>query len=251
MIKINQLIKEWPRGAIMTPGYLKEKGISRELIKRYRKSGWIERIGRGAYKIAGDNVGWEGGLYTLQQQLELKVHVGARTGLELKGFGHFLGPELRTVYLFGQPGIQLPTWFRKYNWTVDILYTATNLFPEKFQDSLTNYKYKNFNLKMSNPERAALEMLYHVPIKQGFSESFHIIKSLSTLRSDIIQNLLENCRSIKVKRLFLYMSEQHNYFWFNDLDLDRIDLGMGKRVIIKSGAFNKKYQITVPRVMQD
>jgi len=46
MTKINQLIKEWMKGAVMTLGYLKKKGINRESIKRYRKSGWIDAVGR-------------------------------------------------------------------------------------------------------------------------------------------------------------------------------------------------------------
>ncbi len=53
MTIINQLIIEWPKGTVMTLDHLKQKGINRDLIKRYRKSGWIESVGRAAYKLAG------------------------------------------------------------------------------------------------------------------------------------------------------------------------------------------------------
>ncbi len=45
MTKINQLIIEWPKGTVMTLDHLKQKGINRESIKRYRKSGWIDAVG--------------------------------------------------------------------------------------------------------------------------------------------------------------------------------------------------------------
>jgi len=87
---------------------------------------------------------------------------------------------------------------------------------------------------------AVLEMLHHVPDKQGFDEAFQIMKTLTTLRSNLIQQLLENCRSIKIKRLFMYMAENRNHFWVSDL-------GSEKRVVIKKGYLDKKYLITVPR----
>ena len=34
--------------------------------------------------------------------------------------------------------------------------------------------------------------------------------------------------------------------WFTDLKLNEIDLGSGKRVIVKNGKYNAKYQISIP-----
>jgi hypothetical protein len=227
---------------------LKTIGIDRELVKRYRKSGWIEAIGRSAYKLAGDQVTWEGALYALQKQLNVQVHAGGRTALELKGFGHFVSPELRTVYLFAQPGVHLPAWFRQHDWSLRYLFTATNLFTYGLKKSFTEFHFKDFIIRISSPERASMEMLYYVPGEQGFEESFRIMESLTTLRTDIVQQLLEDCNSIKVKRLFLYMAEKQNHFWFDGLDLSRIDLGSGKRKVVENGVLDKKYHITVPRV---
>ena len=224
----------------MTLDYLKQNGINRDLIKRYRRSGWIESVGRAAYKLAGDNLELAGGLYAVQKQLEQKIHIGARTALEMKGYGHYLGPGIRKVFLFGQPGEYLPVWFKEYDWPVAYYYTTTNLFPDNLPSSLTESKYKDINITMSAPERAALEMLHLIPEEQGFDEALQIMKSLTTLRPDLLQKLLENCRSIKVKRLFMYMSESENHFWFSELNPDRINLGSGKRVVIKDGNLDKK-----------
>ncbi|NOQ96858.1 MAG: hypothetical protein GQ561_01710 [Calditrichae bacterium] len=251
MAKINQLIKEWPKGTVMTLDYLKQNGINRNLIKRYRRSGWIDNVGRAAYRLAGDNLELAGGLYAVQNQLKLKIHVGARTALELKGYGHYLGPGIRRVFMFGQPGEYLPVWFKKYDWPVDYYYTTTNLFPDNLPSSFTESKYKDINITISTAERAVLEMLHLIPEQQGFDEALQIMKSLTTLRPELLQKLLENCRSIKVKRLFLYMSESEDHVWFSDLIPDRINLGSGKRVVIKNGYLDKKYNITVPRLSEN
>jgi len=47
------------------------------------------------------------------------------------------------------------------------------------------------------------------------------------------------------------MSEEENHLWFSDLNLDRINLGSGKRSVIKDGQLNNKYNITVPRISEN
>jgi len=73
------------------------------------------------------------------------------------------------------------------------------------------------------------------------------MEMLTGLRPDLLQKLLEECKSIKVNRLFLYMAEKAGHSWLDDLDLSKIDLGKGKRSIVKNGVLNSKYQITIPR----
>jgi tRNA-binding EMAP/Myf-like protein len=92
-----------------------------------------------------------------------------------------------------------------------------------------------------------MEMLYLVPEKVSFEESLLIMESLVTLRPEIVQKLLEICRFVKVKRLFMYMAKKHRHPWVEKLDLSRIDFGSGKRRIVSGGELDPKYQITVPR----
>jgi hypothetical protein len=65
-----------------------------------------------------------------------------------------------------------------------------------------------------------------------------------------VQSLLEKCTSVKVKRLFLYLAEKAGHEWFNKLDLNKIDVGSGKRSIVKEGVYIKKYLITVPKELE-
>ena len=64
--KINHLVNEWPPGAVYLTSWLTKRGVSNQLLDRYKKSGWVEAISRGAVKRTGDKVNYQGGLYALQ-----------------------------------------------------------------------------------------------------------------------------------------------------------------------------------------
>lgn len=245
--KINQLISQWKRGIVYTQSYLSELGYYHDLVKTYKRSGWVDTIGRGAYKLANDSVDWYGGLYALQQQLKLPVHVGGRTALELKGYAHYARVSNLQCFLFAAAGTRLPTWFNENDWGVKIHFIATNLIMNELKESFSEHEHRGFEVKISAPERAALEMLYFIPSHQGFDEAMRIMEGLMTFRPQLMQNLLENCQSVKVKRLFLYMAEKLELPWFAELDTGKIDLGSGKRVIAKKGVLDNKYLITVPK----
>ena len=100
---------------------------------------------------------------------------------------------------------------------------------------------------MSAAERAYLEYLDELPKKYSYQEAVEILENLPSLRSQVLQNLLKNCTSFKVKRLFLHFAEKVNHPWYKKLDLKKITLGTGKRVVFKNGEFDQKYLITVPR----
>ena len=239
------MLTHWKHGAVYTQTYLTQIGYGHDLIKSYRRSGWIQSIGRGAYKLAGDTVNWLGGVYALQKQNKLPLYAGGRTALELKGYARF-GPQAREKgFIFAESGTGLPKWFKNYNWNVNIVFKATNLLPANLKESYTEYAYKEITLQISAPERAALEMLYYVPTIQGFDEAFQILESLPALRSELLQELLQQCKSVKVKRLFLYMAEKAELPCCDLLKPEKIYLGSGKRVIIPKGVLNKKYLITV------
>jgi len=245
--KINRLISQWPRGTPATASYLNRVGFSHDLLTKYKKSGWVQSFGRGAYTLYGDKVEWPGALYALQTQLGLNVHPGGKTALELKGYAHYLPTGKRKVFLYGKQGQVLPSWFKGKRLGVDIVMTRTNLFPEDSQEGLSRFKERDFSIRISSPERAAMEMLHLVPGKVGFDEAFLIMENLTTLRSEIVRKLLVMCRSIKVRRLFMFMAEKHGHPWVSDLDVSRLDLGKGKRMIVPKGRFDRKYRITVPR----
>ena len=243
--KLNPLIADWPVGAVYATSWLKKSGFSDQLLNRYKKSHWLTSVGSGALKRAGDEVSYQGAVYALQKQLDSSIHVGAKTALALQGKAHYLQLGNVTATLFGGSEAKLPRWFNKADWNVKTDYYSTSFLPPEL--GLVDLELKTFTVKISSPARAIMECLYLAPDKQDLMECYELLESLTNLRPQQVQALLEACTSVKVKRLFLFLAERAKHSWFEYLDLTKIDLGAGKRSITPNGVFNKKYQITVPK----
>ncbi|HEX2869309.1 MAG TPA: type IV toxin-antitoxin system AbiEi family antitoxin domain-containing protein [Ignavibacteriales bacterium] len=251
MEKINSLITNWPKGTIALTSHLNRAGLQNDLLHKYTRSRWLESVGNGAYKLNQDKVGWEGAVYALQKQAGFSMHPGGKTALELKGLAHYASQGESTVNLFGPAEELLPRWFMSQEWSRQVKYVRTNLFDYKSLSGYSAYETKGIEITISSAELAMLEMLYMVPKYNSFDEAYLIMEGLTTLRSRLLQRLLEECRSIKVKRLFLYMAEKSGHSWFNELQTGKLDLGTGKRLIVKSGRLNHKYNITVPKEYEE
>lgn len=250
MKKINQILQEWPSGTVITSDWLKKKGVYKQLADVYETSGWLERIGRGAYKRKGDDLSWEGGVYALQKLQSLPIHAGGRTALDLQGLGHYVKMNSNKVVLWKTPEVRLPTWFQEYDWKAGLEVRSATLF-SKEDEGLSVKTLNQIDITISSAERAILEYLYDVPKREGFDEANYIMEGLSSLRPNTLQQLLESCKSIRVKRLFMYLAEHHNHRWFERLDSSTVDFGEGKREIIKGGKLNKKYKIVVPKLLRE
>lgn len=244
--KLNKLLTSWPSATVTVCSWLYKKGYPYQLLDRYRLSHWINSVGNGAVVRAGDKISWEGGIYAIQEQLGLTIHPGGKTALQMHGFAHFLPlAKKMSVHLFGAPTEKLPVWFKTYDWGVTIRFRAVNLFSDQ-KIALTEIETGAFSIKVSAPERGALELLSLVPQEQTFEEAKLLMEGLAMLRPKVVQTLLEQCGSIKAKRLFLFLADELNHQWLKKLDLSKVDLGKGKRVIVKGGHFNSKYLISVP-----
>lgn len=243
--KLKSLLDDWLPQTVVTSAYLRERGISPQHTQKYLASGWIEAVGGGAFKRKNDIILWEGALHSLQQQAGLAVHVGATTALAASGAQHYLRLGRKAVYLFSAPGVALPLWFRRYDWGVDISHTQTKLLPPEL--GLTGQYQAGFQVTGSAPERAILETLHLAPAKLDLVECYQLMESLQNLRPKLMQELLESCNSIKVKRLFLFMAEKAQLPILKHLDAEHITLGLGARALARQGYYNSKYQLILPR----
>ncbi|GJL56609.1 MAG: hypothetical protein NPIRA02_37410 [Nitrospirales bacterium] len=246
--KINQILKKWPHSTVAVLSWLEKQGAYQQLMREYEKTSWVRRVGRGAYVREGEQVEWTGGLYALQEQLGLPIHIGGKTALSFQGYAHFfpMGKNI-TVTLFGFPNVKLPLWFKEYRWEVKIRYTTTNLFMSRDKHGLTQKDMGSYDVRLSTPERAVMEMLYEVPQRESYEEAKLIMEGLTTLRPRLVQALLEDCMSVKVKRLFMVLAETCKYAWVKKLDLSQVAFGKGKRMLVKGGRLNPTYHITVPK----
>lgn len=243
--KINLLLMHWPKGTLAVYEGLKKQGVYRQLAETYVSGGWVERVARGAFKRAGDEVDLPGAVYALQTQLGLSIHPGGKTALQMQGLAHYLPAGLASSYLFGGKTEKLPGWFKPF--FSKATYAMTNLFGDRQTLGLTDHKIGEYSIKISSPERAMFEVCYDVPDKVSFDEASQLMEGLTTLRSSLVQELLEGCRSVKTKRLFMYFAEEDKHAWIKKLDLSKVDFGRGKRSLVDGGSYNKKYQLVVPR----
>jgi hypothetical protein len=177
----------------------------------------------------------------------LPVHVGGKTALEMQGYAHYLPlGNGAVVALFGTPGTRLPAWFQQYDWGVELRYITTRLFDNAMNTGLTQKDLGSYAVTISTPERAIMEVMYGIPRDASFEEAVLLMEGLTTLRPRMLQVLLKQCHSVKVKRLFMYLAEDCNHAWVKKLDVSKVDFGRGKRMLVKGGRFNSKYNITVP-----
>ena len=101
-------------------------------------------------------------------------------------------------------------------------------------------------LVTSSRERAILELMDELPRNESFHQVDMIMEGLVNLRPRRLQALLEDAKSIKVKRLFFFFADRHRHKWLKHLDRNQISLGSGKRVIFQGGILDSTYRITVP-----
>lgn len=244
--KINRLITELPTGVVYLSKWLADKGYSYDLQKAYRKSNWFTSIGNGAMVRSGDKVGYLGALYALQEYAKTSVHPGGNTALALSGRSHYLEMGSRKATVFGGAKEQLPTWFIKHDWDVEIVYHTTSMLPPEM--GLIDYMIGNYTIKISGAPRAIMECLYLANEEADFKECYELMEGLNNLQPQKVEALLSECTSVKVKRLFLYFAEKAGHSWFKYIKTDEIDLGKGKRSLVKNGIYVSKYQITVSKI---
>jgi len=243
--KINLLIQSLPRGSVLLPSWLLSQGYSYELQQSYRKSNWLKSIGKGAMIKSGDPFVLTGALLALQNVENLHIHVGGRSALELQGLAHYLQINNPETTLFINGRAKLPLWFENNDWNAKIKLFRLSLFNDETL-GMTDFQEGELIMKISNPTRAIMECLALCPLKFSLSEGFELMEGLGSLRPAKVQELLENCKSVKVKRLFLYFAEKANHSWFKYLDINKIDLGVGNRSLVESGVWVSKYKLILP-----
>lgn len=243
--KLKKLLDFHKPGTVSLAKWLEGLGISRDLQRRYRESGWLESIGAGAFKRSAHEVGWQGGLYALQSQAKLSVHAGAVTALSMQGLAHYFRLKEETIFLFSPPRTELPRWFKNHKWGYPLHHVMSSFLPAGV--GLTDHEEKTFSITIATPERAALECLYLAPDKLDLMECYQLMSGLSNLRPNLVKGLLERCASVKVKRLFLYMAEKAGHQWLQYVDRSGIDMGKGDRSIAKGGTYVSKFRINVPK----
>ena len=269
--KLIYLEKTLPEGHLVDSDWMSRHGYSTSLRSQYVASGWLVQPVRGTYKRPLGTLTWQRVAISLQTLLERPLVVGGRTALELQGFAHYVrasGPM--TIYLYGpEPP---PGWVTKLPLKERFRFRRSQaLFkPDPVTAGLTNFAWNvrdntgasadalqasgfrqmweqgEWPLTVSTPERALLELLDELPKNESFHQVDMLVEGMRNLSPRRLQKFLVNCKSVKVKRLFFWFAERHRHSWLKQIDRSAVNLGSGKRMLVKGGKLDPKYMITVP-----
>lgn len=245
--KLNQLLNGEQSGSLLFSEWLNANGYSNQLLKTYRDSGWLKTLCRGVMVTPNCKMDALAAVAAYNKQMDGGVHVAAHSALELYGFNHYVPMGKPLLYLsHSRPNV--PQWMSLDVFDMVIKPFSTDTFTNPFVEEIDHNGEK---LLAASPEMAFLECLLLAPNQYNFMDLFYIMEQLTTLRPEIVQKLLETTKSLKVKRSFLYMAEKARHYWFNMLDISKIDLGTSKLQLVKNGSYISKYKITVPKELVD
>ncbi|TIL42767.1 type IV toxin-antitoxin system AbiEi family antitoxin domain-containing protein [Mesorhizobium sp.] len=246
--KLNQLERTLPEGLLVDSAWMERNGYSTSLRSQYVSAGWLVQPVRGTYKRPLGELDWQKVAVSLQTLMGYDFVVGGRSALDLHGFSHYISPnEPSIVHLYGSskpPGwlAKLPLGTRFHVHPVASLFKTARL-----ENTVRELPGPSGSpLMVSTPERALLELLNELPHRESFHQVDMFVESLRTLSPRRIQSLLADCKSVKVKRLFFWFAERHNAPWLKEVDPKLVDLGSGKRMLVKGGKLDPRYLITIP-----
>lgn len=245
------LEQQLPDGLLVDRTWLKASGFGRPAVDYYLRSGALVAVARGIYRRPGPPLKWQHVVYSLQE-MGYGFHVGGQTALEMQGMAHYLPVSGKSqIWLYGDG--KMPAWVNRLEMSFNFQAGPTRLFGQLPQAALTTLPFGHWDwpLDCSRPELALLELLSVVKTADDFEPVDKIFESAATLRPNVLMQILVACSQIKTKRLFMWLAERHGHAWFQKLDMEKIDLGSGKRMLVKGGRLVPKYQITVPREMVD
>lgn len=215
-----------PEGMPLTSARLAEAGVSADLAVHYARSGWLNRLARGVYQRAGDSLELHPTLRMLEGEVP-GLHVGGKTALDWYGIRQYVARR-PTLHLFGWNTWRIPAWFTD---RFPARYHRKRLFRETSDAMLGVSRLHDDpdTARVSEPERALLEMLSEVGVRQPLDEARELTESTHTLRRENLAALLEACTSVKTVRLALTLGREFGLPWRESLDPSRLPTGSGRR----------------------
>lgn len=232
--RIKALQTTFPRGGPFDTAMLEGLGISCALAYEYVKSGWLEKLGRGVFMFAADELKREPTLHFLESRVP-GLHIAAKTALAWHGFRHHV-PARETTILWGDRRTSLPAWFTD---RFPSRYSSSRLFEGSLEPGfgIAPLPDSPEGPPVSGPERALLEMLSEVGVHQEVDEARDIMEGVRQLRTRVLKQLLQSCRQVKAARLCVIWARELALPWAEQARLAAAGkMGSGRWVArLKSG----------------
>jgi hypothetical protein len=229
--KLNTLFAHWAPGSPVASEDLAKRGISADLAVHYVKAGWLVRLAHGVYSRPSDSLSLHPCLKFLERHIQ-GLHVGGKTALDWYGVRQYVS-QRPVTHLYGWKTAKLPDWFTK---TFISDYHRKRLFKEEPNKLLHAgpFEKQTGAPLASEPERALLELLSDVGVRQSLQEARELAQGAHTLRSDVLRELLRTCTSIKTVRLCLQLGKEFALPWVTKLDPAELPLGSARPWVSRS-----------------
>lgn len=229
--KLKTLYQHWVPGTPLTSNDLAAQGISADLAVHYVRTGWMTRLMRGVYSRPNDGLALHACLILLQRGIE-GLHVGGKSALDWYGIRHYVSQQ-PVLHLYGWAAARLPDWFTE---RFPAEYHRKRLFDEASDAPLHAGPFENRSEapRVSTPERALLEVLSEVGVRQPLQEARELMESAHSLRADVLNALLQRCSSVKTVRLCLQLGHELALPWAVKLDPAQLPTGSGRAWVSRS-----------------
>ena len=231
MSKINDLYSKVQPGRPVTSAELASMGVSADLAVHYVRAAWLKRLARGVFARPDTPLELHPSLRLLEYRVK-GLHVGGKSALDWHGVRHNV-PHQSKLQLYGWAAVPLPTWFTE---RFQSSYHRLRLFDEKPEALLrvSRFQRKPDGPLLSDPERAVLELLSDVGVRQPLQEARDLLEGTPSLRAAVLQELLERCKQVKAVRLCLTLGRELNLPWTAKLDPNRLPTGSEQRWVGRS-----------------
>lgn len=229
--KLKLLYTRLAPGTPLTSEDLAALGISADLAVHYVRAGWLTRLARGVYCRPNDTLALYPSLLLLQRRFD-GLHVGGKTALDWYGVRQYVSPQ-PVLHLYGWSAARLPEWFTE-RFTAE--YHRKRLFDEPPNDPLHAgpFEKRDGAPRVSVPERALLEMLSEVGVRQPLQEARELTEGAYSLRADVLRDLLQRCNSVKTVRLCLQLGRELALPWASKLDTAHLPTGSDRAWVSRS-----------------
>lgn len=174
------------------------------------ESGWLKRLGRGAYQVPNGRLDRDKSIAFLSAKIA-GLHMGGKTALAWRGVRHNLANEERLL-LWGDKSAQIPNWFTQ---SFNAAYQTTKIFDKNLPSGygIAPLPGGHQEVMVSTPERALLELFSDTGKFQSLEETMKIAEGTRNLRLDALETLLTHTIRVKIVRLAKAFAEEFELPW--------------------------------------
>jgi Transcriptional regulator, AbiEi antitoxin, Type IV TA system/Transcriptional regulator, AbiEi antitoxin N-terminal domain len=229
--KLQTLYAKVKPGSPATSEELAGLGVSADLAVHYVRAGWLTRLARGMFARPDTPLDLASSLRLLNRRRP-SLHVGGKSALDWHGVRHNVAQQPRLL-LYGWDSGPLPPWFTE---RFPSAYHRQRLFEEQPSALLrvSRFQRRADGPLVSDPERAILELLSDVGVRQPIEEARELLGAVPSLRAAMLQELLARCRQVKTVRLCLTLGRELGLPWAAKLNPKGLPTGSQHRWVGRS-----------------